>query len=182
MGSQKGGHDLGTKQQTQRVFRPHLCLFHLHPTSLQESLPAPSFSACRGFKPYQLLPTCRNPHPGSSFYPPRRLIHLLFPILRKPSSRRPSSYPALSRKSRHMGVTTLSISSWCGSRITHLNGGPTFWGEVQFGGVGLSQMGTLQGHQASLAAEVTIEEASLVVQGLSDSVVKNPPARQETQV
>ena len=67
-------------------------------------------------------------------------------------------------------------------KISHLNGGPTFWGEVQFVGVGLSQMGTLQGHQASLAAEVTIEEASLVVQGLSDSVVKNPPARQETRV
>ena len=116
MGSQKGGHDLGTKQQAQRVFRPHLCLFHLHPTSLQESLRAPSFSAYRGFKLYQLLPTCRNPHPGASFYPPRRLIHLLSPIFRKPSSHWPSSYPALSRKSRHMGVTTLSISSWCGSR------------------------------------------------------------------
>ena len=43
-------------------------------------------------------------------------------------------------------------------------------------------MGTLQAQRASLAAEVTAEEASLVVQGLSDSVVKNPPARQEMQV
>ena len=83
MGSQRVRHDLGTKQQAQSVFRPYLCLFHLHPTSLQESLRAPSLSAQGGFKLYQLLPTRRNPHLGASFYPPTTAYLSPFPHLLK---------------------------------------------------------------------------------------------------